>query len=241
MLEEFFSNNQKTKTPLKTDELLEALRTMIVDGTLAPGSKLREVDLAAQFALSRTPVREALVALEREGMVTYALNRGFRVRQFSRQDLYEAYEMRALLEGYACGVVAQQGLPYAAIAELRACVDAVDDLLAAELDAHALVQWREWNIRFHALLMAQAPGGLLERTHRSIGRMPRIHDVVDATANEPQIRAKMQRYNEEHARILEAVVQRHSGRAEFLMREHIMQACALLGGAMPARAVAMTG
>jgi len=228
MLEDIFSRHQKTATALKTEELQESLRLMIADGRLKPGEKLREVELATRFSISRTPVREALVALEREGLVTYELNRGFSVRHFSFRDLYEAYEMRAVIEGYICGLIAQQGVDDDTAAKLRRCVTEVDNIVAQpdELDTSAFAQWRELNLEFHAILMSLAPGDLIRRTHAMIGRMPRMHDIFNAVPS--RARQKMAHYNVEHTQILDAIIQRQSGRAEFLMREHIMQACTVL-------------
>ncbi|MBU4610257.1 GntR family transcriptional regulator [Achromobacter sp. GG226] len=204
------------------------LRRLIVDGSLGPGARLREVELAQRFSTSRTPVREALVALEREGMVTYERNRGFAVRQFSARDLYESYEMRAILEGYVCNTLAQRGLPDDCLRELQGCIDEVNAILArdTEPDSRAVAQWREVNLRFHDILMNHAGNALLDQTHRHIGRVPRVHDVFRAF--HPNPRLTIHHYNCEHAQILDAIQQRNSGRAEFLMREHILQGCAVL-------------
>lgn len=147
---------------------------------------------------------------------------------FSFRDLHEAYEMRAAIESYICGLIAQQGLDSETEARMRGCVTAVDDIVAQpeELDTRAFAQWRELNLAFHAILMRLAPGKLIQRTHAMIDRMPRIHDIFNAVPE--RARQKMAHYNVEHTQILDAIVRRQSGRAEFLMREHIMQACTVL-------------
>lgn len=229
MLEEFpgqlpSSNEGDAATPT-TDDPIDHVRRMILERELAPGAKLREAELAARFSLSRTPVREALVALEREGLVTYEKNRGFSVRNFSLRDLYESYEMRALMEGYVCCVVARQGMPPAQIAEMRACVAEVEASLQRPEDPSnpSVAVWRQANRRFHAILMNQPLSSLLRRTHDNVGRVVLMHDWF--TANRVNAREAMRRFNRDHSQIVDAIENRDSGRAEFLMREHVMQAC----------------
>jgi len=85
------------------DEVYASIRAAILDGSMAPGSRLGEVDLASQFDTSRTPVREALRRLDADGFVHIELNKGARVTEWSIADLEEIYELRALLESHAAG------------------------------------------------------------------------------------------------------------------------------------------
>src|SRR3954451_19955448 len=71
----------------------------IVDGSLPPGADLNSVDLAARFGTSRTPVREALMLLEKEGLVEIPPRRRPRVVRFSLRDIEEIYEVRSALNG----------------------------------------------------------------------------------------------------------------------------------------------
>lgn len=75
------------------------IRGLIIEGALLPGQKIRQVDLAEQIGVSRSPLREALRTLESEGVVTYETNRGYVVARLERSDLAEIYRMRELLEG----------------------------------------------------------------------------------------------------------------------------------------------
>jgi len=80
------------------DVILTRLRAAIVNGSLKPGERLPEAGLAAQLAVSRIPVREALRTLEQEGLVTRQPNRGCYVTSFSRKDVEEVFSLRARLE-----------------------------------------------------------------------------------------------------------------------------------------------
>jgi DNA-binding GntR family transcriptional regulator len=80
------------------EQLAAALRTMIVSGELAPGSRLIESDLAARFGVSRGPVRSALIALQQSGLVTSSPRRGVEVAAFNTEDVAELYTVRQVLE-----------------------------------------------------------------------------------------------------------------------------------------------
>src|SRR4051794_41593164 len=79
----------------------ELIREAIVDGRLEPGRRLKEEELARELGISRTPVREALLMLQAEGIVDAIPNRGAVVRVHTPEDLDDLYQLRALLEGYA--------------------------------------------------------------------------------------------------------------------------------------------
>ncbi len=81
-----------------TREAIEALREMIVRRQLAPGAQIRQVELASRLGLSRSPLRQALSALETEGLVTHEQQRGYFVARMSVDHLSQIYRMRELLE-----------------------------------------------------------------------------------------------------------------------------------------------
>ncbi len=80
------------------DVVYRRLRDRIVDGVFAPGESLREVALSALFGVSKTPIREALVRLEREGLVEIAPYRGARVREYTPDAVRELFDARGVLE-----------------------------------------------------------------------------------------------------------------------------------------------
>ena len=79
----------------------DLIRQAIVEGRVLPGERLKEEELAQQLGISRTPVREALLILQTEGLVEASPNRGATVRSYELPDLEDMYELRALLEGNA--------------------------------------------------------------------------------------------------------------------------------------------
>jgi DNA-binding GntR family transcriptional regulator len=84
-------------------ELLEELEKRIVDGKLAPGQRLVEQEVAAEFGVSRGPVREAFTELSRRGLLEVNARRGAGVRTFTERDICELYELRECLEVCAVG------------------------------------------------------------------------------------------------------------------------------------------
>src|ERR1700682_3154662 len=79
----------------------ELIREAILEGRLEPGARLKEEELARELGISRTPVREALLMLQAEGLIETVPNRGAVVRTHDADDLIDLYQLRALLEGYA--------------------------------------------------------------------------------------------------------------------------------------------
>jgi DNA-binding GntR family transcriptional regulator len=90
----------KRKSTLR-ESVYESLRTMILIGELQPGSRLTESDLAARLRVSRTPLREALNRLERDGLVTNRPRQGCFVTVFDLKTLEDALDVREVLDGYA--------------------------------------------------------------------------------------------------------------------------------------------
>ena len=83
------------------EKILETIRDAIIAGTLKPGEKVAEPELAERFGISRTPIREAFRQLESEGYLTVFPRKGAVVASFSQRDVEEFYAIKSILEGYA--------------------------------------------------------------------------------------------------------------------------------------------
>src|SRR3954451_16160357 len=90
--------------------VMDNIRKAILRGAVTAGERLNEVRLSRTLAVSRTPVRAALQALAGEGLLDYAPNRCFIVREFPRDAIVDAYDIRAPLEGLAVRFAAERGL-----------------------------------------------------------------------------------------------------------------------------------
>lgn len=126
------------------DEVAQRIRQAIFDGRFAPGSQLREVELAGRLEVSRGPVREALLQLEREGLVQIRWHRGAHVTMLSAEDATELFGLRDALERLAVSRVVERATEED-LAALDALVDRMDradsdhDLLHLDMAFHDAV------------------------------------------------------------------------------------------------------
>jgi DNA-binding GntR family transcriptional regulator len=167
------------KEPPLREKAYGILRDQIVDGQLSPGRKLVEAPLCAAFGISRTPLREALLRLEREGLVCSDHDKGYAVATLSEGEARETYPILSALECLALRRSAPLcfGLagPLDAVnAELRACADA-RGRIALDNRWHDLLISRSANVRLHATI-----AGL----RRSIYRYETIYMAADDLVDE---------------------------------------------------------
>jgi DNA-binding GntR family transcriptional regulator len=135
--------------PTVRGQVIDALRAAVITGQMMPGTIYSAPALAAQFGVSATPVREAMLQLAKEGLVTTVRNRGFQIREPSERELDEVTEIRLLVEVPAT-LKAAQNLRPADAASLRALAQQIVDC-AGEKD---LIGYIEHDRRFHLTLLA---------------------------------------------------------------------------------------
>ncbi len=156
--------------------VLQRLKTAIVDGTLRPGLLLSENAIAAQFSVSRTPVREALRALEQEGLISVLPGRKVIVSMPTVQDISEVYDIRLILESEAIRRIAAN-YPEK-IPQLRDSVERQQSALAQEDRTYL----RAINTEFHKLITASLNNSRLSQSldavHDSISRF-RLFSLED--------------------------------------------------------------
>lgn len=189
------------------DLIHAAVSAQIVSGALNPGDPLAETALAAQFGLSRTPVREALQRLAAEGLVERGPRRAFVVRRMSADALRHLFEALAELEALCASLSALRMTP-TDHAILAGILDR-DDLPGADY-AHA-------NIRFHEVLRQGAGNAVLadllaDLNHRSL---PWRNAQFQAR------QARIASSRAEHRAILDAITARDADRAADRMRAHM--------------------
>jgi DNA-binding GntR family transcriptional regulator len=197
--------------------LLEDIRA----GTLLPGARMRETDLADRLGISRTPVREAIRQLEADGLVTHLPRQGATIRSLDHAEVVELYEMRAVLEGTAARLAARAASDIE-LAELAA--------LNAELAATpAGPQAREVNRQFHRSLLDSARNRFLLKSTSALQKTLLI--LGPTTLADP---ARATAAVAEHAAVLAALEARDGAGAEAAMRAHV-------GAALSARLRGMRG
>lgn len=98
-----------TKTRKTTQDIFQMLRARIAQQRIAPGAKLRETDLAEEFGVPRTRVRDAISALEQRGLVERIPNRGAMVMRLDLSQVFQIYDVREVLEGLCARLATQNG------------------------------------------------------------------------------------------------------------------------------------
>jgi GntR family transcriptional regulator of vanillate catabolism len=198
------------------------LREMILRGDLAPGERLAEVALAERLGVSRTPIRQALPALAREGLLAAAGRRGYVVRSFSPQDVLDAIETRGLLEGLAARRIAERGATPELIRSLRECLSQGDALLAKRRFESADEQrYSEMNGRFHALIVEGAASRIVADSLAHNDHVPFASARAVAFSRDPAVLLPVLSYaHRQHHAIVQALENREAARVEALMREH---------------------
>ncbi len=142
---------------------MQQIRTAIIEGRIKPNDHLTEITLTEQLGVSRTPIREALILLEREGLVIAAPNRGCFVRAFSEQDVDEIFSMRVTLENFAGKLIIDQVQEsdykylYTSIASQRSAIERND-----------FKQVRAIDMAFHEFLIEKSEHTLLIRNWMEI-------------------------------------------------------------------------
>ncbi|MFE0459668.1 GntR family transcriptional regulator [Kitasatospora sp. NPDC058965] len=151
-------------------QVARALRAAVVSGELRPGVVYSAPTLAADFGVSATPVREAMLVLAREGLVEIVRNKGFRVVEDTERDLAEWSEVRALLEGPMVARLTGTATP----AQLTALRPLAERTVAAAA-AGDLAGYLAADGEFHQALMALAGNTRLVETVAELGNRTRLH------------------------------------------------------------------
>ena len=198
------------------------LREMILRGELAPGERLAEVALAERLGVSRTPIRQALPALAREGLLAAAGRRGYVVRSFSAQDVLDAIETRGLLEGLAARRIAERGATPELIRSLRECLSHGDAIVAKRrFESTDEARYSEMNGRFHALIVEGAGSRIVADALARNDHVPFASaSAVAFSRDSAQLLPVLSYAHRQHHAIVQALENREGARAEALMREH---------------------
>jgi GntR family transcriptional regulator, vanillate catabolism transcriptional regulator len=198
------------------------LREMILRGELAPGERLAEVALAERLGVSRTPIRQALPALAREGLLAAAGRRGYVVRSFSPEDVLDAIETRGLLEGLAARRIAERGATAELLGALKECLSQGDAILAKRrFESSDEQKYSEMNGRFHTLIVEGAGSRILADTLARNDHVPFASASAVAFSEDTARLLPVLNYaHRQHHAIVQALENREGARAEALMREH---------------------
>jgi DNA-binding GntR family transcriptional regulator len=195
------------------DDVADRLREAILHGELSAGQRLREEELAERLQVSRGPVRDAFVTLEREGLIRSSRHRGVTVMELTLRDLHEIFTLRSALELLAVNLVIQRGTEAdlteigSALADFtKALSPRISERTAAELD-----------VQFHDAIYRAARHERLYRTWKQI-RMPAYWFMLSRNVGSAQWRSETA---SGHTRIVETIRAGDADAAAEATSEHI--------------------
>ena len=192
----------------------EVIREAIIDGRLEPGRRLKEEELARELGMSRTPVREALLSLQSEGLVESIPRRGARVRSYAVDDLDDTYELRALLEGYA----ARRAAPKISPKDVGRLEESCDRFVRLRAEDDLLDLVKE-NLFFHRVVLEAADSVRLQTLVRKVIEIPLVYKSYYWYS--PEQKLISEHY---HRQLANALRVRDAERAELIMKEHVLEA-----------------
>lgn len=193
------------------DSVYDSVRQNIIDLVLKPGTHLREAELARMYSVSKTPVREVLQQLNKDGLVKILTHRGAIVTHYTHEDLFEIYQLRELLEG-ACAREAAQSMPVDEVVELARIVRESQEYLA---DGR-IEQLPELFDHFDEIIYRQTRNGrMVDLLTYLDGHLRRIGNLTVG------IPGRLDKSVEQHTEIYNAIARRDPDESEKIMRNHI--------------------
>lgn len=193
---------------LMAQSIVAKMRTMILTQKYPPGSELNQEKIAAEFNVSRTPVRQVLQVLAEEGLITLRKNRSAIVREQTTQNIRDHFELRGMLEAKAAAFAAKRGSDFSRL------TDIIKRSQEAESGDHS--EWELCNLAFHQEIWKLADCPKLEQLIRQVWNTPSY-----VKEQSPEDRRKMA--NKDHYGIYEAVLNRDDELASLLMHRHIVR------------------
>jgi len=195
--------------------VVERLREKILSGELPEGEQLRQETIAAEYEISRIPVREALSHLAGEGLVKIVGNRGAVVAALSPDEIMQLFETRAVLESY----ILRQAIPNITDEDLQRAENILVHYEQSLEHSAEVKSWGRWNWNFHSALYGPANRpvmlSFLETLNMQCDRYTRLHLVVTRD---------LHRAGKAHRELLDVCRKRNPDAAADALWRHIMDA-----------------
>lgn len=201
------------------EKAYRALKELILTNQLPAGSQLLEQEAALRLGMSRTPVREAMVRLEQDGVAEIRPRHGMRVLPVSADDMREIYEVLTSLESTAAELVARRGVSDVELAGLLSAVSDMDAALAID----DLEAWAAADQRFHSLLVELTHNQRLQQIVTQLGEQ--AHRARMLTL---RLRPKPVGSNRDHAMLVDAIAARDAEKARQIHHDHRAKAGQML-------------
>ncbi len=197
---------------MTSQEIFVAIRDKIIQGEIPPGESVKELDLAKEFNISRTPIREVLKKLESRGLLSYEKNKGMIVPILDNQSIAELFVIREVLEGTAAALAAK----YATDEEISVLKDMVEEDLKRMEDPTMLART---NKLFHDTINHIAHNSYLLKFYSLLNESM---SLLGKTSLSNPTRA--QKTLKQHHKIVEAIEKRDPELAKSLAKEHVKSA-----------------
>ena len=228
------NNDQESSAHIRA---LLGIRQLILEGALQPGERVSEPVLAEKLAVSRTPVRAALIRLNEEGFVEPSPSSGFVVRSFSESDAFDAIQLRGTLEGLAARLAAERGVPADLLEQMRGSVGRIDEALEEPDPERDVSVYVRLNDEFHGLLWNAAQSPMVKQAIARLVRLPFAapNAFTLAQFSLPALRSNLFYANHQHRALVDALENGEGSRAEALAREHSQAAATYLRDVLAGR------
>ncbi len=193
------------------NQAYQELKRIILERQIPPGGKLNEGDLAKALGISRTPIREAINRLEKEGLLKIIPQRGAFVVQFTEKDIYELFLIRENLEGLAAYLAAGK-MNERDLSRLESSVEGFSE----PFDEKEIRRYAREDFKFHQTVVQ------FSEAQRLINLISTLHDYIRIfRLTTIGLSGRMKTSLDEHRELLQAFRERKPEEAERRMREHI--------------------
>jgi DNA-binding GntR family transcriptional regulator len=209
-----------TKRRVLADEVTDDIRQAIIRHELEPTRKLAEDQLAAQLGVSRGPVREAIMRLEREGLVTVERHRGATVASWSRKDIDEIYSLRSVLEKLAIELACKNATPID--------IDRMEEVLKeySELSESSRTpqELSRLDVLFHTALFMASHHERLIKTWEILCSQIRTFLVYTWSDDDEVNKGYLPSWKPDHAEMVEIIRSGDTSKATKLVHTHVKRA-----------------
>lgn len=210
-----YSGTPIGRPPRLADTVAEQIRVLVLDGQIKPGEPLRQEHLAERLGISRTPLRQALQLLEKEGLMVFSPSGTASVVELTKDDAGELLDLRDIVDGFAARRLARLGMP----ADTEAHLERVSDEMVRAYEAKDKPRYFVLNADFHLTI--------LRATKHS--RLNQFASLVQLSSQVPYLEGptmpeRLRRSIEEHRQIVEAIRDGDQDGAERAARGHVKRA-----------------
>lgn len=198
------------------------VRDLVLESDFEPGERLSEVAVAERLGISRTPLRAALARLEQEGLLERIPSGGYAVRSFTIDEVFDAIELRGVLEGTAARLAAERGAVPTRLRQIKQLLADLDVALTDDPAKMDFDRYVELNAEFHAVLAGLSGSETMRREIERVTQLPFASPsaFLEQQEDVPAFRKSLVGGQQQHRAIIAAIENREGTRAEALAREH---------------------